>query len=260
MKTQHITAAFRNAATPAARLAKWQSRPAPYRLRQLRDYLAKPYHSGETLASARASLISGKGPELSSPEAENPLLWTNEQGPEILEAYAGRDCGLDHRGWYTDDFQDETLETYAVRLTRFPHLLFYAVKDSCNDDLRVHLDEWAEIDFSDVEGEWQVQDAIADAARALVRSCDSSTQREAEEAQEYYRKDRVEQDIAENKETLAGLRHEIRALAHELKSLCPSGLATDYPAAGKAVLASLRSLLADRRGLMAENEKLAASL
>ena len=266
MKTKYIIAALRNASTPAARLARWQSptygtrSPLSRNLAALRDYLANTYHSGETLASARRALIASKGPGLSSPCAESPLLWTNEQGPEILETYTGRDCGLDHRGWYSDDFQEENLETCAVRLARFPHLLFYAVKDSCNDDLRIHLDEWEEIDFSDVASDYQAEDAVKDSARALIRSNDSTTQREAEESQEFYRKDRAEQDIAENKETLAGLRQEIRALAHELKTLCQSSASDLYPVAARAVRRSLQTLLAERRELMAENEKLAASL
>lgn len=256
MKTIDITRAMRNTATPAARLASWQNHTPAYRLKSIADYYDKTANMGER----RKARIAAQGPELSSPEAESPLLWTNEQGPEVLETYAGRDCGLEHGGWFSDNFQEETLETYAVRLARFPHLLFYAVKDSCSEELRVHLGEWEGIDFSDVASEYQAQAAIQDAARALVRSYDSTTQREAAESQEYYRKDQVERDIEENRATLASLRHEIRALAHELKSLCPSSLASDYPAAGKAVLASLRSLLAERRGLMETNASLAASL
>lgn len=255
MKTSHILSALHNATTPAARLAAWQNRHTANRRKTLES--AAP---GEKL-SLRRSIINSTGPELSAPEAEKPLLWlSRESDPEVLETYAGRDCGLDHRGWYSDNYQDETLETYAVRLKRFPRLLFYAVKDSCNGDFRVHLDEWEEIDFSECESDYQAQDAIQDAAKSLVRSYDSTTQREAEESQEYYRRDQVERDMEENKETLATLRGEIRALAHELKALCPSALAIDYPAAGKALRDGLKTLLRERRELMATNARLAASL
>lgn len=256
MKTTNIIATLRNAATPAARLAAWQNKHISNRRRSMADY----YDETSTLAERRRALIASTGPELSSPDAENPLLWADENSPEILDSYAGRDCGLDHRGWYTDDFQDETLETYAVRLTRFPHLLFYAVLDSCDEGLRVHLDEWEEIDFSECGSDYGMSEAIKDSARQVVRSNDSTTEREAEESREYYRKDQVERDIAENKETLASLRHEIRALAHELKTLCPSSLAIDYPAAANALRDSLKSLLKDRRELTATNANLAASL
>ncbi len=259
MKTNHIVNALRNTETPAAKLAAWQSRPAVFRLRQLREYLAKPYHAGESLACARQSLLAGQGPELSSPEAESPLLWTREDSREVLEAFPGREF-LDHRGWFTDEFQDETLETYAVRLAAFPHLMFYAVKDSCNGDLKVSLEDWEEIDFSECESDYHVDDCIRDTAKEIVRSNESTTQNDAEESVEYARKDRIECDIAENKETLKTLRGKVRALAHELKALCPSPLVSQYPAAAMALRESLSDLLAERRQLFRSNAKLAASL
>lgn len=256
MNTKNIVSAFRNASSPAAKLAAWQNRPMFRR----RESLASYYVKTASLTERRKARLSSQGPELSSPEAEHPLLWCKESSPEILDAFAGRDHGLDHRGCYTDNYEEETLETYAIRLARFPHLLFYGVRDSMNGDFRVHLDEWEEIDFSECESEYHVDDAIGDAARQLVRSNDSTTEIEAEESREFYRKDQVERDMEENRETLKGLRSEIRALAHELKTLCPSSLAIDYPAAGKALRDSLRGLLADRRELMETNSKLAASL
>ena len=268
MKTNDIIRAFRNATSPAARLAAWQNPGYGNRsaiianLGTIRRAMARtgPTAESEAFKNVRDKFAYCGGPELSSPEAKNPLLWCAKDSPEILETFAGRDHGLDHRGWYTDDFQDETIETYAVRLTRFPHLLFYAVLDSCNDDFRIRLDEWEEIDFEHVTDEYNADQQVTYCARQVVRSNDSTTEREAEESREYYRKDQVERDIEENKETLKGLRQEIRALAHELKTLCPSSLAIDYPAAGKALRDSLKSLLKDRRELMESNEKLAASL
>lgn len=259
MKTNHIVSALRNSATPAARLAAWQSRPAVFRLRQLREYLAKPYHAGETLANARKSLMSGQGPELSSPEADHPLLWVREDSREVMDAFPGRDF-LNHRGWFTDEFEDETLETYAVRLAAFPRLLFYAVKDSCNGDLRVSLEEWEEIDFSECESDYHVADCIRDTAKEIVRSNESTTQSKAEDEREYQRKFQIENDIAENKETLKALRGKVRALAHELKALCPSPLVSQYPAAAEALRASLSDLLSERRQLFRTNAKLAAEI
>ena len=260
MKTIHIESTLRNATSPAVRLAAWQARQAPWRLRELREEMAKPYREGETLATLRASLIHSQGPELSAPEAETPLLWLSEESDmEIRDCFPGREF-LDHRGWFTDEFQEETLETYAVRLARFPQLMFYGVKDSCNGNIRVTLLEWEEIDFSDCQSDYDAGTAVKDAAKEIVRCNDSSTEREAEESREYYRKDRIEYDIAENREMLKSLRGEIRALAHELKSLCPSPMAGEFPAAAKALRDGLRSLLRDRARIMGENEKLAAEL
>lgn len=242
---------MRNASSPAAHLAAWQDRP----LFRHRETLATYYDKTATLPERRKDLISSQGPELSAPDAEKPLLRCSLKSPEILDAFAGRDF-LNHRGWFSDQWEDETLETYAIRLSLFPRLLFYGVLDSCNGDFRIRLDEWEEIDFSECESDYHADDVIQDAARSLVRSYDSITEREAEDSREYYLKDQVERDIEENRETLKTLRHEIRQLARELKTLCPSALASEYPAAGKAVLASLRSLLADRRELMETNLKL----
>lgn len=255
MKTENIVSAFRNASSPAARLAAWQNRP----LFRRRDSLASYYDKTADLATRRKARLHASSPELSAPDAEHPLLWCSKDSPEIQDAFPGRDF-LNHRGWYSDNYEEETLETYAIRLARFPRLLFYGVKDSCNGDFRIRLDEWEEIDFSEVDSEWRVGDAIQDAARSLVRSYDSTTEREAEESREFYRKDQVERDMGENRETLKSLRHEIRTLAHELKTLCPSHLASEYPAAGKALRDSLWGLLADRRELMETNSKLAAEL
>lgn len=261
VKTKNIESTFRNAATPTARLAAWQSKPAPRRLAEIREYLGKTYHAGETIAQARRALLAAQGPELSSPEAEKHLLWVSEGSPEVLDAFAGRDF-LTHRGWYTDEHESETLETYAIRLARFPRLLFYAVLDSCNGDFRVNLQNWEDIDFS--PSGYRSADcpetAIQDAARSLVSSNDSSTEREAEEAREFYRKDQAEQDIETNRGELKSLRREIRNLVHELKALCPSPLAGEYPAASKAIRRALSGLLTDRCKLMEENETLAASI
>jgi hypothetical protein len=257
MKTENIIRAMRNASSPAARLASWQDRP----LFRRRESLATYYDKTATLASRRSSLIASQGPELSAPDAEKPLLWASLKSPEILDAFAGRDF-LAHMGWYSDQWQDETLETYAIRLTRFPRLLFYGVRDSMSGDFRIRLDEWEEIDFS-ASGYRSAdcpEDAIHDAAKSLVRSYDSTTQYEAEESCEFYRKDQVERDIEENRETLKTLRHEIRELARELKTICPSPIALDYPAARKALRAALVSLLADRREIMETNSKLASEL
>jgi hypothetical protein len=261
MKTKHIETVFRAAATPAAKLAAWQNKSISRRRAEIQARRVKPYYAGETLATSRLALIAAEGPELSSPEAENPLLWVSERSPEVLATYAGRDF-LNHRGWYTEDdgLSGETLETYAVQLARFPRLMFYAVVDSMNGDLRVMLEDWEEIDYSDACSDYQAGDCIAEAARQVVRSNDSSTEREAEESREYYRKDQAERDIAENRETLAALRSEIRDLCRELKALCPSPLAGTYPAAAKAIRRALGDLLADRRRLMGENETLAASI
>ena len=59
-------------------------------------------------------------------------------------------------------------------------------------------------------------------------------------------------------EILKTLRGEIRALARELKRLCPSPLAGEYPAAASAVRGKLSDMLRERAELFAANRELAA--
>jgi len=260
MKTTDITRALRNATTPASRLAAWQAIPAPARLHRFREDIAKPYRQGETLATIRASRLASTGPELSSLEAEKPLLWlSGDRDPECLDAFPGRDF-LDHRGWFSDNFEDETLETYAVRLRRFPRLLFYGVRDSMSGGIRVHLSEWEEIDFSECESEYHTGDTIRDAAKDLVRSYDSTTEDESEDSREYYERDQKERDLDDAKESLAALRQSIRALCRELRALCPGALPAQFPAAASAVRASLARMMDERRETMETAARLRAEL
>lgn len=236
METKHIIAAYRNAASPAAQLSARLNRPLA--VRRAKQYAAPI--------------------ELSAADCENQWLWLDDKSPEILETFAGR-IALDHCGWYQDIFYG-TLETYAVRLARFPRLIFYAVRASYGEDLRVDLAAWDEIDFAGRECERHAADAIEDAGRDLIRSNDRKTEREAEDNREFDRAENVRNQIGENAEELKTLRREIRDLCGELKNLCPSGLATLYPSTAKAVRKSLESLLQIRRELMAENAGLSASI
>ena len=252
MKTTDITCALRNSTTPAARLAAWQGKPFWNRRKMLAEY----YDKTATLSARRKAIIDATGPELSATDAEKPLLWlSGTNDPAIADWTAGRDY-LDHRGWYADEYQDETLETYAVTLKAFPRLVFYAVKS--DGGLRVELSEWEEIDFSDCESDYQADDARRETAKEVIRSNDSSTESEAEESQEFYRKERAERDIADIREKLAGLRLEISALAHELKQ--PGNRATPDAPLVRAACARLREMLRDRREMIHEMQELTASL
>lgn len=261
MKTHDITRALRASTTPSARLAAWHGHSLSTRRRILAERMAAKYSPAATLADARRDELKSTGPELSAPESDEPYLWTSEQSREVMDFWEGRQF-LDHRGWYTmDEDLNDTLETCAVRLEAFPRSIFYAVRDSMGSgDLRVYLDEWEEIDFSDAGCDYSARECVAECARLVIRSNDSSTAKQAEESREFYRKDQAEREIEENRETLAALRDEIRALVRELKTLCPSPMAAGYPAAGKALRLALRRLLGERSGLMDLNARLAETL
>ncbi len=281
MKTQSIVSALRNATSPSARLAAWQSLPVSKRLAAIRDRLTGKHctssctiHGEPTAAKWRNAFIhdpafylapvpcvyqseDGRTVSLSLESFNSPLVadFWSPQSDRTMERAIG------HTGWFTDDdFQEETICPVAVELKRFPGIIFEGTIESMGGMISVDLTSWDEVDFSDCHCEDDAVSARFDTAKAAIQSADSTAQRMAEEEREYQRKWRAENDIAENRETLAGLRQEIRALCHELKQLCPSPLASEFPAAGKAVRDSLKSLLRDRRELMATNAELSASL
>lgn len=238
MKTADIVRFYRNRTTHAAALAAWQDWRLAARLHVIRDL---PDYAGKTLAERRAYAMRNRGnvtPELSGPESETPYLWTGETCPLVVDCWPGRRF-LRHHGWYTDDYQEETLEAYAVRLTDFPRLMFAAIRNSMGDGLRVHLDDWQEIDFANDHD-------ATDAARDAIQAADSIAEREAEEAREFYRREAKKQEIEDAKAELAENRHEVRRLISELRRLCPTDLPTTFPAAAAAVRAELARLLRER--------------
>jgi hypothetical protein len=256
MKPETILRALRNSNSPAARLAAWQNDGVTRNLRTLRHLMV----SGKTLRNVRKEMILSDTFELSSPDAETPTLWLGNTSPAILDSWQGSQF-LDHSGWFTDDeIQDETIQAYAVRLKMFPGIIFEAVVNSMNGDFQVDLSSFEEIDYSDSDDGYAATACETDCARSVIQSADSTAESLAEDEREYQRKWRIENDISENKETLKTLRTEIRQLVRELKALCPSALATTYPAAANAVTGSLKRLLADRRKLMATNATLAGNL
>jgi len=257
MKTQHIAAALRNAATPAARLALWQARPIRRRLEAIRKHAApgypcRPCNAPErmTLADWRAALIHDPA-FCGLPSAHECRLWIGENSPEVMEFWEGREF-LNHRGWYTagEDMPDWTLETCAVRLERFPHVVFYATRDNSGEGLCVHLDEWEPIDYDRAGDEYDAHAARTDTARVVIRRNDSTTERAAEEAREEFERDQREQRAEQIREELQDARDRARRLIRELRELCH--MAGQYPAAAAAVRATLRGMLNTRRQLLNE--------
>lgn len=244
MKTDDIARALRNRTSPAATLARWHRlRPAA----QLRAIRSLPAHAGGTLAERRTYRLRvyHSGPELSAPDAKSPILWTNEDSPEILDAYPGREF-LKHCGWYTDDDERDTLEAYAVILAEFPHLIFEAIRDSMSEGIRVDLSTASAIDYSESESDWNASEAREDAARETVRAADSTAERDAENERDYQETEWNRASLEDARAELGTIRQEFRALAAELRRLCPSTLPTDYPAAADAIRAQVRAILRRR--------------
>ena len=285
MKTKHIVSALRAAATPAARLAAWQAIPIRKRLEAIRTRLAPggctyacnvpmPADPKDAkLADWRRALIHDPAfyltpiPYVYSSEATRgieTLVLDSFDSREVRRAWdcKDRECRtwLDHNGWFTDEFQSETIRAAVVELVRFPGVLFAATVESCGGMISVDLTTWETVDFSDCASDYDAEESRRETARSVMRSADSIAERLAESEREYQRKWRIENDISENRETLKTLRGEIRALAWELKRLCPSPLAGEYPAATSAVRGKLSDMLRERAELFAENQKLATEL
>lgn len=229
MTTETITRALRNATSPQARLAAYPN---------------------------------GYGPQLSSPEAPLPLLWvTGEEDQEILAVFDSDSLRMRNAcAWYIDEHCDETIETVAVILARFPRLMFYGVRESISDSIRIELSKWELINFEGCESEKCAYDARADKALGMLHSNDNTTEREAEESREFNRIENVKYQIEENREELKTLRAYIRQLTGELRGEHGWMLTNLYPVAAKACRDSLRRALADRRELMASNVTLTASI
>lgn len=282
MKTSDIIRGLRNSATLAARLASWQSIPTAKRLAAIREKMAPGYPcyacnvpmpanpKDATIADWRRALIHDPAFYL----APVPYVWESENGRDIglqLESLHDSrilrewDCKdnprwIGHSGWYTDEFCDETIRPAVIELARFPGVLFAATIDSCAGMVSVDLTTWEAIDFSECESDYDAESAREETAQSVMRSADSIAENLAEDEREYQRKWRIENDIETNRETLKSLRQSIRALASELKSLCPSPMAGSYPAAAAALRQSLASMLGERSRLMRKNRELAESL
>lgn len=89
-------------------------------------------------------------------------------------------------------------------------------------------------------------DAIKEAARDAIRAADSTAERIAEDEREYHEQERHRFDLEEAREELAAIRRDFRNLAAELRTLCPSGLPENYPAAAAAIRAQAKALLSRR--------------
>ena len=245
-KTAAIVRALRNRTSYAATLARWQSRRPAALLAAIRDLGS---YAGSTLAKRRAYALHYKShtPELSAPDSPTPVLWFDgTSSPDIAHHWAGREV-LKNRGWYTDDDQSDTFEAYAVQLVDFPGIIFEAIRTSCNDAIRVNLADFHAIDYREADCNYSAALEITVTARAAIRSADSTAEREAEEEREYQERYRHETDLEDARHDLHTIREEFRALAAELRSLCPSALATTYPAAAAAIRAQVAAILHRRR-------------
>lgn len=264
MKAQYIIQAIRNRQSARATLAAWQNMPIQTRLAAIRARLepgqgtsSYMVHGAPPLAKWRHARIQDPAFQLASVPCENDgKLFCEENSPEVASMLKSSDVSRTG-GYYSDEFCSETIEARAVELRQFPGIYFEATLESMGGMLTVALDCPWPVDFSDCAGyDSAAWDARRETAKECIRAADSTAERAAEVEREYQAKWRAEQDLDEKREELKTLRHAIRALCHDLKSLCPSPMAASYPAAAMAVTDRLAELLAERREAMRECGKL----
>jgi len=240
MKPEITYKALKNATSHKARLAMWQALPLAERQRRIKNYWRKE----ASFAEKRKSLIVQLGPELS--ELEACLLWVGKDSPEIFDWFEASNTprALNHCGWfYDEDEQFETIQAIAVRLKRFPRWIFGGAFDSQSDAACIHLDEVLSIEGEDVDA----------AAREMLRMMDTLAERQAEREKDYQTQARLEFEAQERKARSVELRRETQALVAELKTLCGSPLASQFPAVAGSVKSALRALLSERKTLIEEN-------
>lgn len=168
--------------------------------------------------SARPPHLTRRGPK--SPNyyytPEDPrqpramLLDSLDQWPGTVEGDAHDILKLDHTGWYTDNFQYETVKGAVVSLpgprgidgTR-RRRYYPAIYSDTFDVATVYIDDGEEGD---------------DAEREAARSADHYAERYAEDSREYEAKEQAEQQIDEAREAIKAARAKIRALIREIKA------------------------------------------
>lgn len=143
------------------------------------------------------------------------------------KVYSGR--AINHTGWYTDHFQDNTLWGVVFRL---PHGRFMAGTE----------DSWGNRTIYHEEGVFECDQ------EAALRA-DRVAENEAEKERDYQAKEEAERKIEENKEEIARIREELRGLCKELR---PVNLS---PSICEAVRFKMKTLLKEKAKLYTEIRK-----
>jgi hypothetical protein len=146
---------------------------------------------------------------------------------------------VEHHGWYTDSFQDETVcgEVYQLPARNGVSQYVPAIEDKDNDG--------AILDFH----------SITDDMKDAVRWSDSMAERFAEDEREYQLRTRAEERIEEIKEEVSKSRAEFKALARELRANCDK--VTGMTELQKLVRRAYKSMRRECRKLLAESRRLA---
>ncbi len=155
--------------------------------------------------------------------APNGNMWLNshQDAPNIRHfAHADECARIDHRGWFADDYQDETIRgtVTVMRLGKWAYIVAgVTYKESDGDCLY-----WDTIEKMPAREAWDEHgdktEALEQAMRDIAYQADSIAERRAEEDREAWQKDQAEQAISELRDDIATARAAIRELAKEIKA------------------------------------------
>lgn len=148
---------------------------------------------------------------------------------------------IDHRGWYVDNFQDETVcgEVYQLPSRNGKPVYVPAIEDHCGNG-------GALINFHDATGD----------LRDAIRWADRAAERYAEDEREYQAKDAAEQRIGEIKSEIDGAFSDFKRLCKEIRANCDK--LTGLTEMRKLIKSEYRRVRSHVRKLRAERKELEA--
>jgi hypothetical protein len=173
-----------------------------------------------------------------APDGKYMWLDSHQDAPNIRHfAHADECARLNHREWFADDYQDETIRgtVTVMRLGKWAYIVAgVTYKESDCDALY-----WDSIEKMPAREAWDDRgdktDALEQAMRDIAHQADSIAERTAEENREAWQKDQAEQAIEGLRDDITTARAAIRTLAKEIKAH-----GTFTPAVCTALSASIR--------------------
>ena len=173
-----------------------------------------------------------------APDRKYMWLDSHQDAPNIRHfAHADECARLNHRGWFADDYQEETIRgtVTVMRLGKWAYIVA-GVTYSNSDCAALY---WDSIEKMPAREAWDERgdktDALEQAMRDIAHQADSIAERNAEKDREAWQKDQAEQAIEGLREDIATARTTIRTLAKEIKAH-----GTFTPAVCTALSASIR--------------------
>lgn len=188
----------------AKKLEFYKSKIGTHGIKDWREVARKGHYWSKSLAR--------RYPVYNPPIKDSKTRWVEDTSDLRFVGYSDEiSTHIRHKGWFADNFQDET---YRGAVWRLPakngkERFVFGYQDSCNEPAAL-------IDF-----DW-TDDELDAALRA-----DSMAEYDAVEAREYYAKDAAEREIEELKAEIIDIKATIKELLSERRELKMTGLTND---------------------------------